>query len=85
MSVSGPLSSAAPLSILNKKIESAEYRGETSTSTFHIFINNTNRPADLFYFYDSSNPVEGGQGRSTTMVKHGSIEPGSNLYIGEAI
>ena len=65
-----PLQAAAPLSILAPQASTAEYQGQSSKSTFHIFINSTGRPADLFYFYDD------------TLVRQGSIEPHSNLYIG---
>jgi len=89
----GPLSVSAPLSILKRQHESAEYRGETSVSTFHIFINRTERPADLFYFYEaaSSSSGEGEHGSGggsrgkTKMVKHGTIQSGGNLYIGKSM
>ena len=90
MSSAKPLSTAAPLSILRPKAESAEYHGETSAATWHIFINCTDRPADLYYFYESTSEASEGEGsincknKKTTMVKHGSIEPGSNLYIGQS-
>ncbi|GAX79212.1 hypothetical protein CEUSTIGMA_g6652.t1 [Chlamydomonas eustigma] len=69
---SGPLQPSAPLSLLKRSSHKhiSEYRGQKSVATFHIFVNLTEEPAELYWFHD------GGQ------VKHGSIQPGSNLYIG---
>jgi hypothetical protein len=69
---SGPLQPSAPLSLLKRSSHKhvTEYRGHKSVATFHVFVNLTEAPAELYWFHD------GGQ------VKHGSIKPGSNLYIG---
>lgn len=65
-----PLSVAAPHALLKPQVLTKEFRGEKSDSTFHLFVNETDEEAELFWFY------EGGQ------VKHGCIAPGSNVYIG---
>lgn len=49
----------------------SEYDGKVSDRTFHLFINETDEDADLYWFYD------GGE------QKHGTIAPKGNLYVGK--
>lgn len=46
---------------------------QVSKSSFHVFINSTSQPLDLMYFY----------GEPVVEVQYGTIQPGSNLFIGE--
>ena len=69
------LQAAAPLQTQHEDYSVVEWAGQTSENTFHIFINATQSVLDLFYFFSA----EGGQ---TKEIKYGSIQPGSNLYVG---
>ena len=46
--VAGALSVSEPLSILKPDAEIAEYKGSSSEATFHVFVNETDQPADLW-------------------------------------
>eukprot|EP00798_Chlamydomonas_sp_ICE-L_P003277 gene3277-13301_t len=57
-------------SLLRSDVRVANYQGVTSKASFHLFVNKTDAPVDLYYYY------EGGE-------KHqGTIAPGSNIYTG---
>ena len=45
--VAGALSVSGPLSILKPDSGPAEYQGTSSQATFHLFVNETEEPADL--------------------------------------
>eukprot|EP00195_Chlamydomonas_chlamydogama_P015254 CAMPEP_0202891678 /NCGR_PEP_ID=MMETSP1392-20130828/1679_1 /ASSEMBLY_ACC=CAM_ASM_000868 /TAXON_ID=225041 /ORGANISM="Chlamydomonas chlamydogama, Strain SAG 11-48b" /LENGTH=532 /DNA_ID=CAMNT_0049575503 /DNA_START=91 /DNA_END=1690 /DNA_ORIENTATION=+ len=65
-----PLQAAGANDLLRRNDKPAEWNGQKSAATFHVFINQTKEPVDLYWFYD------GGQN------KHGTIQPGSNVYVG---
>lgn len=48
-----------------------EWNGKQSVRTFHIFVNQTEEPVDLVWFYEGSENYSG------------TILPGSNLYVGK--
>ncbi|GFH12670.1 uncharacterized protein HaLaN_08397, partial [Haematococcus lacustris] len=48
----------------------ATWNGQKSAKTFHVFLNETTEPVDLCWFYDKVEKYRG------------TIEPGSNLYVG---
>ena len=46
--VAGALSVSEPLSILKPDAEIAEYQGSSSEATFHVFVNETDQPVNLW-------------------------------------
>jgi hypothetical protein len=49
------------------------FNGQSSRTTFHVFVNATDEPVYLYWFHDASHLEQ----------LRGKVEPGSNLYVGK--
>ena len=65
------LRAAASGASLNREHKVAEWNGQVSESSFHVFVNQTSEPLQLCYESQKDD------------VHHGTIEPGQNLFVGE--
>uniref|UniRef100_A0A7S3R0P4 von Hippel-Lindau disease tumour suppressor beta domain-containing protein n=1 Tax=Dunaliella tertiolecta TaxID=3047 RepID=A0A7S3R0P4_DUNTE len=73
MKTAKPLQTMSGVHKLSPHEDVGFYKGKKSKRTFHIFVNTLEEPVDLYYFYDGGETLRG------------SIEPGSNLYVGTYI
>jgi len=65
-----PLQTFKGVAEIDSSEDVGEWNGKQSVRTFHIFVNHTEEPVDLVWFYEGAEHYTG------------SIEPGSNLYVG---
>ncbi len=66
------LQAAESYATLRKEVTTVHWNGQTSESTFHLFVNNTHEPLDLSWGDDHHD------------AHHGVILPGKNLFVGKS-